>query len=200
MPTDPVIIRWLDGIRRGDSDAANALWKDCFPELVRFAREKLRGVPCRTADEEDIALSAMGSFYRAVELGRFEQLSDRNELLRLLLRITARKVIDFMRRETCQRRGEGRVQGDSGIVEACSESRENPLADPSGAPELAIMVSEEIRRILDLLPDSNLQDLAIAKMEGCTNEEIAQRLQCSERTVERRLHLIREIWQGEALP
>ena len=69
MPTDPVIIRWLDGIRRGDSDAANALWKDCFPELVRFAREKLRGVPCRTADEEDIALSAMGSFYRAVELG-----------------------------------------------------------------------------------------------------------------------------------
>ncbi len=62
------------------------------------------------------------------------------------------------------------------------------------------MVSEEIRRILDLLPDSNLQDLAIAKMEGCTNEEIAQRLQCSERTVERRLHLIREIWQGEALP
>lgn len=200
MSTEPTVVHWLKGIQRGDSEAAAELWKYCFPELVRFAREKLRGVPRRAADEEDVALSAMQSFYRAVERGRFGNLSDRNELLRLLLRMTARKAIDFVRRETCQRRGGGRVQGDSALLAAGSESSENPLADASCAPELAVAVCEEVHRILNLLPDPELQDLAVAKMDECTNKEIAQRFQCSERTVERRLHLIREIWQDEAWP
>ncbi len=199
MSSEPTVVYWLKGIQRGDPDAADALWKYCFPELVRFAREKLRGVPCRAADEEDVALSAMQSFYRAAARGSFQQLSDCDELLQLLLGMTAHKAIDFVRRETCRRRGGGRVQGDSALSGEGSESSENPLADASYEPELALMACEEIRRILNLLPDLELQDMAVAKMEGCTNEEIARRHQCSERTVERRLHLIREVWQGEAL-
>jgi DNA-directed RNA polymerase specialized sigma24 family protein len=39
-----------------------------------------------------------------------------------------------------------------------------------------------------------------AKMEGYTNAEIAQRLACSLRTVERRLELIRNTWQAERVP
>jgi RNA polymerase sigma factor (sigma-70 family) len=199
MSTEPTVIRWLKGIQRGDSEAAESLWECCFPELVRFARGRLRNVPCRAADEEDVALSAMRSFYGAVAQGRFDHLSDRDELFRLLLGMTARKAIDFIRRETCRRRGGGKVQGDSALRDGGSESSDSPLADTSCTPELAIIVCEEVRRMLDLLPDAKLQELAVAKMEGCTNEEIAQRLQCSERTVERRLHMIREIWQGEAL-
>jgi DNA-directed RNA polymerase specialized sigma24 family protein len=36
-------------------------------------------------------------------------------------------------------------------------------------------------------------------MEGWTNEEIAQRLNCVVRTVERRLEMIREIWAAHGV-
>ena len=41
-----------------------------------------------------------------------------------------------------------------------------------------------------------VRELALARMEGYSNEEIAQRLGCSVRTVERRLHLVRTKWQS----
>ena len=62
------------------------------------------------------------------------------------------------------------------------------------------MVAEECRRRLEQLDDAELQPLAVAKMEGHSNEEIAHRLDCSVRTVERRLHLIRQKWQRESQP
>lgn len=58
-------------------------------------------------------------------------------------------------------------------------------------PEFAAMISEEIQRLMEMIEDPQLKELAVAKMEGYTNAEIAERLNCSQRTVERRLKLIR---------
>ena len=193
MSSEGSITKWLHGVKHGDQAAVEALWRRCFPDLVRFARGRLRGAPLRAADEEDVALSAMDSFYRAAQRGRFDRLADRSDLLRLLLRITARKAADLVRRETSQRRGAGLIRGDSGLADADSEVK----ADPAPTPELVAMVADECRRLLEPL-DADLRALALAKMEGHTNEQIAERLQCSQRTVERRLHLLRQIWQGEA--
>jgi hypothetical protein len=55
------------------------------------ARHKLRGVPRRAADEEDVALSAFDNFCRAAEHGRFPDLADRDDLWQLLLVLTDRK-------------------------------------------------------------------------------------------------------------
>ena len=74
------------------------------------------------------------------------------------------------------------------------------MADDAYTPELAAMVTDQIRRLLDVLDDADLQAMALAKMEGCTNEELAERLGCSKRTVGRRLRLIRVIWEEEQLP
>ncbi|HEY2154573.1 MAG TPA: ECF-type sigma factor, partial [Isosphaeraceae bacterium] len=43
--------------------------------------------------------------------------------------------------------------------------------------------------------DDDQQAVAIAKLEGLTNEQIAARLNRALRTVERRLKLIRKIWE-----
>lgn len=197
MSPEGSISCWLEGVRRGDPLAAEALWTRCFPELVRFAREKLRGVPRRAADEEDVALSAMESFCRAAQRGRFEELAGRDDIFRLLLRMTARKAVDLVRRETSQRRGQGRVRGDSALDGLESGSGEHPLADDACTPELAAMVTDEIRHLLELLNDAALEAVALAKMDGATNEEIAERFGCSKRTVARRLRLIRVIWEEE---
>jgi len=57
------------------------------------------------------------------------------------------------------------------------------------------MMADECRNLLQKLDDPRLRDLALAKMEGYSNQEIADRMDCSLRTVERRLRLIRKEWQ-----
>jgi hypothetical protein len=68
-------------------------------------------------------------------------------------------------------------------------------ADPT--PEFAVLVAEEFRRLIGLLPDADLRALAVWKMEGHSNDEVAARWGCVPRTVERRLRVIRSVWAGE---
>ena len=68
-------------------------------------------------------------------------------------------------------------------------------------PAFAAQVAEECRRLLDGLGDAELRAVAVAKMEGHRNADIAARLEVTERTVERRLGVIRKLWsagEGEA--
>jgi DNA-directed RNA polymerase specialized sigma24 family protein len=54
--------------------------------------------------------------------------------------------------------------------------------------------ADECRRLLDNLGDETLRTLAVGKLEGYTNTDLAGRLGCSLATVERKLALIRRIW------
>jgi DNA-directed RNA polymerase specialized sigma24 family protein len=193
MTSDASITNWIEGVKSGDSAACTALWTHCFPELVRHARHHLRHSPNRVADEEDVALSALDSVMRGIQEGRFDELAGSNELMQLLLWITSRKAADVIRRETTQKRGEGRVRGDSALTEPLAGDHCDPVP-----PDLALSVAEEIQRLLDLLEDDDLQTIALARVDGWTNAEIAGQRQCSVRTIERRLRLIRKIWERES--
>ena len=69
------ITAWIDQLRAGDRAAAQRLWQGYFHRLVSLARQKLRGAPRGMADEEDLALIALDSFFRGAEKGRFPQLA-----------------------------------------------------------------------------------------------------------------------------
>src|SRR5262249_8291 len=56
-------------------------------------------------------------------------------------------------------------------------------------------VAEECRRLLARLGDAGLEAVAVWKMEGYSNEKNAPRLRCGPRTVERKLRLIRDVWE-----
>ncbi len=189
---------WFEELRDGDSEATKALWERYFPKLVQMARAKLRPMASAAADEEDVAASAMESFFRAAKNGRFPDLADRYDLWRLLLRMTARKVVDLKRHEARHRRGGGRVRNAADLPKAGSDSEPFDLGQIIGdepTPEFAAMMADECRRLLDLLDDPDLAALAVAKMEGYRNREIAEQRGVAERTVERLLELIRRIWE-----
>jgi DNA-directed RNA polymerase specialized sigma24 family protein len=203
MSSDGSVTHWFEQLKQGDSIAARAIWERYFPELVRLARDKLRGTTHVAADEEDVALSALDSFFHAAQGGRFPDLADRHDLWRVLLQMTVRKVVDLKRHETRQRRGGGRLRLESVLERADADLGESPLAQVVGdtpTPEFAAMMAEECGRLLGVLTDPSLRSLAVAKMEGYTNREIAERSDCSLRTVERRLGLIRKKWQQERPP
>src|SRR5215471_8456034 len=95
------VTTWIEQLCAGDRAGAQRLWERYFPRLVGLARKKLQGLPRRSADEEDVALSAFDSFCRGAERGCFPRLENRDNLWALLVVITARKAIDLRQRQTC---------------------------------------------------------------------------------------------------
>jgi DNA-directed RNA polymerase specialized sigma24 family protein len=190
MSSDGSITHWIREIQDGNQQVAQELWERYFSKLVQLARVELRGAKRQMADEEDVAISVFDSFCRAAENGRFPDLADRDSLWRLLVRMTARKSVDLRRRETRLRRG-GRVRADL----AGQPTGEDALALAIGdapSPAFAAMMAEELRCLLEFLDDGDFRAIALGKMEGYSNDELAERLDCSVRTIERRLGLIRE--------
>jgi RNA polymerase sigma factor (sigma-70 family) len=177
------VSQWIAQVKDGQREAVRPLMDHYFQRLVALARERLRGVPALAGHDEDVALSAFKSLCLGAEDGRFPNLQDRNDLWRLLAVITVRKSIDLQRR----RRPEEMTAPDA--VDQFL-SREPP-------PELAAELAEECQRLLDALGDPQLKSIALWKVEGLTNEEIAQRLGCVLRSVERKLHRIRLVWESE---
>jgi RNA polymerase sigma factor (sigma-70 family) len=184
------VARLVGGLRASDDEAAAKLWQDYFQRLVASARSMLRGTFRRTADEEDIALSAFASFCRGVEAGRFPRLEDRDDLWRALFALVARKSARHHRDRARLKRDDRRTVDEAGLDL-------NALAASEPTPEFVAEVAEECERLLRLLDDDDLRRLAVMKMEGYTNDEIAERLTVAPRTVERRLRLIRATWMAE---
>ena len=191
------VSHWINLVKDGNSVAANRIWHFYFDRLVRAVRARLAGQNRAISDEEDIVLSVFDSFYNAANKGRFPDLSDRDDLWRLLLRMSSRKVVDKRRHDQRQRRGGNvnvhslnQAENDDSVIEAIGD-------DPS--PEMVLMMRESVEQLFSHLGVGQLRDLAGAKLEGYSNAELAERFGCSERTIERRLHLIREKCQQELL-
>jgi DNA-directed RNA polymerase specialized sigma24 family protein len=175
-------------------------WNAYFARLIAVARSRLRAAPRAAADEEDVALSAFDSFCRGAEAGRFPRLDDRDDLWRVLFVITDRKAAGQARREGREKRGGGRVVQVSavGSGEGSGADVLGGVAAPGPSPEFAAQLVEECERLLSNLNDGKLRQLAIWKMEGFANAEIAEKLSVSVPTIERKLARIRNIWQVEA--
>jgi len=199
--SDEVTI-WIKGLSGGNERAAHLLWEQYFDRMVRLARRKFDqiGISRRAADEEDIALSAMNSFYKRAADGQF-CLGDRQELWKLLVTITIRKAYAELKRQKAKKRGEGLVRGESIFLKAGSDGGEmggiGQVLGHEPTPELAALAAEGCEELLKMLDDETLVEVARYKLDGYTNEEIAEKLECVPRTVERKLRLIRDKWAKE---
>src|SRR5262245_16662421 len=107
MPSDDEVSVWLVQLQAGESAAARPLWDKYFRRLVGLARKRLRDSPRRVSGEEDVALSAVDSFCRNAEAGRFPDLTDRGSLWRLLAAFTLRKAAHHARGAVALKRGSG---------------------------------------------------------------------------------------------
>jgi DNA-directed RNA polymerase specialized sigma24 family protein len=197
MSTDASVTHWIDRLKAGDPAAAQKLWERYFRRLVGLARKKLRAAPRRAADEEDVALSAFDSFCRGAEHGRFARLHDRFDLWQLLVLLTARKASDLAQHERRQKRGGAMLNEAALPVDSSAPDALDQLESPEPTPAFAAQVAEEYARLLERLDNAALRTVAMRKVEGYDNEEIATHVGCSLRTVERRLRLIRSIWEQE---
>jgi DNA-directed RNA polymerase specialized sigma24 family protein len=197
------VTRWIGDLKAGGDSAAQHLWERYFHRLVHLARARLGAARRAGAieDEEDAALSDFDSFCRGAAQGRFPDLADRDGLWRLLVVITLGKVMGQVRRQGAQKRGGVRLVRESALVggDVAEGGGLDRIAGDEPGPELAAMVIDEYRRLRAGLKSEALRQVLDLRLAGYTREEIAQRLGCAERTVKRKLDLIREAWlQGES--
>jgi DNA-directed RNA polymerase specialized sigma24 family protein len=198
---DDSVTDWIESLKAGNDLAAEKLWRRYFEALVRLARDRLRGAARAAADEEDAALNAFDSFVRGAACGRYPRLDDRNDLWRVLVVITERKVIDQAQHDRRHKRGGGKL--DSLQLHSCEVDRRGEVAGLAGAmptPEFAAMVADEYRSLLARLHDDSLRQVALLRLEGYSNNDVAHRLGCSLRTVARKVEIIRRTWIGEEAP
>lgn len=189
MSHDGSVTTWIHALSGGNNDVAQNLWERYFQRMVELARNKLRAGTSRAADEEDVALSAFHSFCQAATERRFPRLANRDDLWQVLVVLTARKALD-------QRKYDSRKKRSDTSTRPLDDAALDSIIGTDPDPAFAAMVADEFRALLDRLADAELKQIAIRKLEGFGNEEIAAHLNCTVRTVGRRLALIRDLWEG----
>jgi DNA-directed RNA polymerase specialized sigma24 family protein len=186
------VTHWIERVKEGsESVAEQQLWDRYFSRLAALARKQLDDLPPTDRDDEETALSALNSFFLRARRGDFSRLRDRTDLWQLLARITVRKAIDRRREVQAQKRGRWHARGHSKCETILKNVSANELS-----PDMLAAINEECQRLLSALkPD--LQTVARMKLDGYTNREIAGALGRVERTIERKLNLIRHAWLKE---
>jgi RNA polymerase sigma factor (sigma-70 family) len=200
MAHDGSVTRLIRLLRSGDPTerdlAARLIWRRYFRDLLELARNNLNRQIRRREDEEDVLQSMYKSFCLRQQRGEFD-LSGRDALWKLLVTITLRKARNAAKKQTRDRRDIARDQtiADRDDGESAHWALEQmEAAGPS--PAEAALLNEALERRLEALADAGLCQIALWRLEGYTNREIADRLDCTERSVERRLERIRSKWMS----
>lgn len=186
------VTKLIADAKQGCSTAFEQLWGRYHDKVVEMARQRMGTHPKKASDEHDVAQSALCDFWNGLTAGQFTQLTNRNDLDALLFTITSRKVVNHIQREHRQKRSQERTEEGYDCV--------GSLISRDLSPQMALIGQEEYERMLQLLNDEQLRQIAVWKMEDMTAVEIAQRLGCSKRLVFMKLDLIRKIWERELKP
>jgi RNA polymerase sigma factor (sigma-70 family) len=176
--------------------AALLIWRRYFRDLLELARNNLNKRIRTREDEEDVVQSMYKSFCLRQQRGEFD-LSGRDALWNLLMTITLRKARNAAKKHGRDRRDMAREQTIAGGDEAESAHWALEQMDAAGpSPAEAAVLNEALERRLEALADAELRQIALWRLEGYTNREIADQLDCTERSVERRLERIRSKWMS----
>lgn len=179
------------------NEAAQAIWQRYCDLLLDLACRNLDRRLRRRVEADDVVQHMFKSFFLRQQRGQYH-LADRNDLLRLLMRMTLNKARSAAAREARQRRDYRRDQ-PAAAADVQNGEDDNWLFELAErgepTPAEAAALAEDTERWLLKLPD-DLRRIALWKLEGYTNEEIAAlpETACTLRTVERKLRLIRAIW------
>jgi DNA-directed RNA polymerase specialized sigma24 family protein len=190
MPSVERIAPSRNSLTTSDPAEIQQLWEHFFQRLVELIRKQSQSVSGSLANETGTLQDLLDSLNRAVECGRFPQLCDRNSLWRFLLIITALNVPDL------------KAQGKVTLRDAGWPGEESVFAEIVGQepmPEFAAQLVKQSERLVRRLGNLKLRSIAVWKLQGYTDDQIAAEFGTTSRLVRSRLERIWAIWSEEAL-
>jgi RNA polymerase sigma factor (sigma-70 family) len=201
MSHEGSVTRLIQRIRSADPEerqvAARMIWQRYFQDLLELARRNLDRRVRRRADEEDVVLSMFRGFCSRQERGAYD-VSGRDELWKLLVTITLTNARNTARHHRRRKRDVAREQhltvAGGGPDSECPNWLLEQMDAAGPTPVEAVVLNEALERRLSALGDRELRQVALWRLEGYSNKEISGKLDCTERSVERRLERIRKLW------
>jgi RNA polymerase sigma factor (sigma-70 family) len=198
MESRDKVVQLLKDIRSDDrrkkDEAACELWAYYLPSLLALSRQHLDKRLKQRADEEDVLQSMFKSFFRRQEKGQFD-IEDRDELWRLLAMITVRKSRNLANRHRAEKRDYRRERRKEITADASGQWIEDLVSREPTASDAAIL-NEEYEARLRKLSSPELRGIALQKLEGLSNQEIADEHGCTVRNIERKMQKIRAEWES----
>jgi DNA-directed RNA polymerase specialized sigma24 family protein len=190
---------WIAGLKGGDEEAAQRILERYFDQIVDVARRRIGIGQLEVADEEDVAIEAFASVFKAAALGRLTSLRDRYELWGLLVTTAYRKMCDYWRKLAAQKRDGSAREGAStgkGPVFGHPRLGLDDVAVQTQSAGFLAAVADQHTYLMGVLQSKGkmLPEIATKILEGYTNREIAVELGCSQRRVERKRAIIRDLW------
>jgi RNA polymerase sigma-70 factor (ECF subfamily) len=174
--------QWVAGLASGDARTLEDFWVRYGPRLQGLAAEYMTTRLYRREGPEDVVQSVCRTFFRRVQIGQFE-LADSGRLWGLLCVITIAKVRQKARYHRRQKRDLNREHRIDGAADE-SWSPGPALTSPQPTPAEAAEFADQLGQLLDGMDEEERRVVEL-KLEQCTNQETADKLGCSERTVRR---------------
>lgn len=192
MPETP-IDRFLQDLSRGDEQVARQLFDTYVDRLVALARSRISQRLASRVDPEDIVQSVFRTFFGRIKEGRF-QINDQDDLCKLLMRITVHKTLRQIAFHKAAKRDPGHETGQ----EDGSHDHIMELLDREPTPDDAVAFVDQLEHFLGRLRPQERQILEM-RMQGYTNEEIAQELGIYDRKIRRVIERVRGLAAQEGL-
>jgi hypothetical protein len=191
----------------GKADAFEQLFQFYFGQLLQIAQHRLGSSGNRrVADEEDLAIQVLATFFVDLQDGKDVPIVSRTDVLRMLSRRLQQRAANQKRDAMREKRGEGKVSGESVFRDGMgqfdpagiNQIADPKAADPRGDDPLQVFGLFH-QRLLDSLNDPLTRSIASMWLAGDSAEKIVSESGRSRPTVYRKLKLIRETWQAAAL-
>jgi DNA-directed RNA polymerase specialized sigma24 family protein len=184
------ISTWLRRLQGQPDDlSAQKIWDRVSPRIIVLSRRLIQKIDTDAAvDEEDVTLSVFATLYDGLQGQQFPLLQDSEGLLKLLVLMTVRKINDHSKFRRALKRNRGPQQ------KTLSTELMNERADDQPDPAEEAMMADQCRAMLEQLNDPLLESIVLLKLDGYTNDDIAEQLQYSRRTIQRMLNMVKEAW------
>jgi RNA polymerase sigma factor (sigma-70 family) len=183
----------IQALGHQDVTVAERLWDRFFERLCRFVERRIAKRHLRLIDPDEVASNAFLALIDGIKAKRFERVRNRDELWQMLMLIAARDASNARRRIGQAKRGGGKVVTESAFGPAGINNVIDYIGRDPG-PEMLAQLQELSQKLLQGLPDDRTRQVALLRMAGYSTAEIAEELACVERTVERKLKIIRDTW------
>ena len=179
---------FLERLKEGDGKGLDELYTGYQQRLLALVRKRLGKIPLRSFDEEDVVQSVMGSFMKQLGIpgSAAQTLESDEDLLPFLFTIATRKTskrIGIAIKKPIS--GESVFGADAGLEQFATKDDEDAIA---------LELVEIAQHRLKQLPDQLYVQIALLRLEGKKVVQIADILNISKRSIERKLKDLKKVW------
>jgi hypothetical protein len=185
--------------------AARAAYQDFLDRLIGLARARLACYGRSTPGERSETYDGSRRLLEGIRMDRLVSVDDEQDLWLILMVQADRAMVERARQRDASHDETGGGAGQYHLHWQ-ADATGSKIVGPEPTLTFAAQILEEIESSLNRLDEASqptgqvdaghLKTIAVMRLQRYTNREIAHALGCVERTVDRRIAIVKRIWES----